>query len=59
MELRAVALVGIYEYAELETAGATVKALDPSLFSRLQVVCVLADGGVRPTFLPRSLPWAE
>ena len=59
VELRAVALVGIYEYAELETAGATVKALTPSLFSRLQVVCILADGGVRPTFLPRSLPWAE
>ena len=56
VELRAVALVGIYEYAELETAGATVKALAPSLFSRIQVVCILADGGVRPTFLPRSLP---
>lgn len=59
VELRAVALVGSYEYAELETAGATVKALAPSLFSRIQVVCILADGGVRPTFLPRSLPRAE
>lgn len=56
-DLRAVALVGAYEYGELETAGATVKAVDPSLFSRFEVVCVLADGDVRPTFLPRALPW--
>jgi hypothetical protein len=59
VELRAVGLIGCYEYAEVETAGATVKALDPSLFAGLEVVCVLADGGVRPVFLPRSLPWAS
>ena len=59
VELRAVGLIGSYQYAELEGAGATVKALAPSLFSRLQVVCVLADGEIRPTFLPRALPWAE
>ncbi len=58
VELRAVGLIGIYEYAELEGAGATVKALDPSLYARLEAVGVLADGEVRPTFLPRSLPWA-
>lgn len=58
VELRAVGLAGCYEYAQVEGAGATVKALDPSLFSRLQVVCVLVDGEVRPTFLPRALPWA-
>lgn len=59
VELRVVGLAGIYEYAELEAAGSMVKALDPSLFNRLQVVCVLVDGEVRPTFLPRALPWAE
>ena len=58
VELRAVGLVGIYEYGELEGAGSTVKALDPGLFSRLPVLCILADGDVRPTFLPKSLPWA-
>ena len=58
VELRVVGLFGCYEYAELEGAGATIKALDPSLFTRLEVVCVLVDGEVRPTFLPRSLPWA-
>jgi len=57
VDLRAVGLVGAYEYADLEGAGATVKALDPGLYARLEAVCVLADGDVRPTFLPRSLPW--
>lgn len=59
VELRAVGLLGCYEYGELEGAGATVKALDPGLYSRLEAVCVLADGDVRPTFLPRSLPWQD
>ncbi len=59
VEMRVVGLVGIYEYAELEAAGAMVKALDPSLFNRFEVVCVLVDGEVRTTFLPRALPWAE
>ncbi len=58
VELRAVGLLGSYEYADLEGAGSTVKALDPALFNRLEVVCILADGDVRPTFLPRALPWA-
>lgn len=57
-DLRAVGLIGSYEYAELEGAGAVVKSLDPGLFARFEVVCVLADGEVRPTFLPRALPWA-
>jgi hypothetical protein len=57
VDLRAAGLVGAYEYADLEGAGATVKALDPGLYARLEAVCVLADGDVRPTFLPRSLPW--
>jgi len=58
VDLRAVGLIGIYEYAELEGAGATVKGLDPKLFSRLEIVSVLVDGEMRATFLPRSLPWA-
>ena len=59
VERRAVGLIGSYEYGELETAGATVKAVDASLFNRLEVLTILADGDVRPTFLPRSLPWAQ
>ena len=59
VELSVVGLVGCYEYAEVEGASATIKALNPSLYSRLQVVCILVDGEVKPVFLPRSLPWAE
>ncbi len=59
VELRVVGLIGSYEYGDLETAGSTVKAVDPSLFNRLEVLAILADGDVRPTFLPRSLPWAQ
>jgi len=55
VDTRAVALIASYAYAEVEGAGATIKALDPSLFSRLAVVCVLVDGEVRPVFLPMAL----
>ncbi len=58
-ELSVVGLVGSYEYADVEGASPTIKALNPSLYSRLQVVCVLVDGEVCPVFLPRSLPWSE
>ncbi len=58
VDMRVVGLIGSYEYGELETAGATVKAVDPNLFNRLEVVSILADGEIRPTFLPKSLPWA-
>ncbi len=57
-DLRVVGLIGSYEYGELETAGATVKAVNSDLFSRLEVVSILADGEVRPTFLPKALPWS-
>ncbi len=58
VELRAVGFVGAYEYAEVETASGTVKAIDPSLYSRLAVVSLLVDGEVRPIFAPRALPWS-
>jgi hypothetical protein len=52
---RCVGLVASYEYAELEGVSSVVKALTPSLFSDIDVICVLADGEVRPTFAPRTL----
>jgi hypothetical protein len=58
VELRVTGLTGCYEYVDVETASGTVKAVDPSLFSRLEVVALLVDGDVRPVFLPRALPWA-
>ncbi len=58
VEMRVVGLIGSYEYGELETAGAKVKAVNSDLFCRLEVVSILADGEVRPTFLPKALPWS-
>jgi hypothetical protein len=50
-----VGLVASYEYADLEGVSSVVKALTPSLFSDIDVICVLADGEVRPTFAPKTL----
>jgi hypothetical protein len=53
--IKSVGLVAAYEYAELEGVSAVVKALTPSLFSGIEVICVLADSEIRPTFAPRTL----
>jgi hypothetical protein len=55
LELRAVGLIGAYEYAEVETASGTLKAIDPSLYARTQVVALLVDGEVKPVFAPATL----
>ncbi len=55
VELRAVGLLGGYEYAEVETASGTLKAIDPSLYARTQVVAILVDGEVKPVFAPARL----
>jgi len=31
-----------------------VKAVDPALYSRLEIVSLLADGEARPIFAPRT-----
>jgi hypothetical protein len=51
----AVALIGAYEYAEVETASGTLKAIDPGLYARIQVVSLLVDGEVKPVFAPATL----
>ena len=56
VELRAVGFAGAYEYAEVETASGTVKAIDPALYSRLAIVSLLVDGEVKPIFAPTALP---
>jgi hypothetical protein len=55
VDIRIAGLIGGYEYMEVETASGTLKAIDPSLYSRLEVVCLLADGEVKPVFAPRAL----
>jgi hypothetical protein len=49
-DVKGVALIGIYEYAEHENIGAFVKSLDPTLYAGLALLAVLVDGEVRPIF---------
>jgi hypothetical protein len=53
-DAKGVGLVAIYEYAEHENVGSFVKSLDPSLYSRLDLLAAIVDGEVRPIFHPRS-----
>ena len=53
-DTKGVGLLAIYEYAEQENVGSFVKSLDPSLFSRLDLLAALVDGEVRPIFQPRQ-----
>jgi hypothetical protein len=52
-EVKGVALVAIYEYAEHENVGSFVKSLDPGLFAKLGLIAAVVDGEVRPIFTPR------
>jgi hypothetical protein len=56
VDLRVVGLIGTYEYMEVETASGTMKAIDPGLYARLQVVTLLADGDVKAVFAPVTFP---
>jgi hypothetical protein len=52
-DVKGVALIAIYEYAELENVGSFVKSLDPGLYAKLGLVAAVVDGEVRPIFTPR------
>lgn len=52
-DLKGVALIAIFDYAENENTGSFVKSFDPALYSRLGFVATVADGEVRPIFSPR------
>lgn len=53
-DVKGVALLAIYEYAEHENVGSFVKSLDPGLFAKLGLVAAVVDGEVRPVFMPRT-----
>ena len=58
VELRALGFLGAYEYAEVETASGTIKAVDPSLYARTAILSLLVDGEVKPVFAPQVFPWS-
>lgn len=57
-DIRALALVGVWEYAEDEGASASLRGFDPSIYRNIDVIAILADGEVRPALAARTLPWA-
>jgi hypothetical protein len=58
-DVKALALVGVWEYAEDEGASAVLRGFDPAVYSNIDVIAVLADGEARPALSARSLPWGE
>jgi hypothetical protein len=56
-DVKVLALVGVWEYAEDEGASAILRGFDPAIFSNIDVIAILADGEVRPALSARTLPW--
>jgi hypothetical protein len=56
-DVKALALAGIWEYAEDEGAGATLRGYDPALYRNIDLIAILADGEARPAMAARAVPW--
>jgi hypothetical protein len=56
-QLRALVLIGAYDYMENETAGPALRGFDPTLAASLDIVALVADTEVKPIVLSRSIPW--
>jgi hypothetical protein len=56
-EVRALVLVGAYDYIENEGAGPALRGFDPTLAASLDIVALVSDTEVRPIVLSRSIPW--
>ena len=55
--LRALVLIGAYDYMENETAGPALRGFDPALAASLDIVALVSDTDVKPIVLSRSIPW--
>lgn len=56
-ELKALVLVGAYDYIENEGAGPALRGFDPGLAASVDVVALVSDTDVRPIVLSRGIPW--
>ncbi len=54
-KVRALVLVGAYDYADNENAGPSLRGFDPALAASLDVVVLLTDAEVRPIVMRRGL----
>lgn len=56
-DVKALALAGIWGYAEDEGASATLRGFDSAIYRNIDIIAILADGDVRPAMAGRTLPW--
>ncbi len=55
--LKALVLIGAYDYIENENAGPALRGFDPALAASLDIVVLVSDTDARPVVLSRSIPW--
>jgi len=56
-DVKALALVGVWEYADDEGASATLRGFDSTVYRNIDVIAILADGEVRAALVAPSMPW--
>jgi hypothetical protein len=56
-DVKVLALVGLWQYAEDEGASATLRGFDAAIYRNLDVIAIVADGDVVPALGARTLPW--
>ena len=56
-DLAVLAVVGPFPHISNELVTASLRGMNPALYTALDLVVVIADGNVRQVLQPRSLPW--
>ena len=56
-DLAVLAVVGPFGHLKDETVTASLRGMNPALYTALDLIVLVADGAVRQVLRPRSLPW--
>jgi hypothetical protein len=57
--VRALVLLGAYDYMEMENAGPSLRGFDPALAAAFDIIALVADTEVKALRLTRGLPFAQ
>jgi hypothetical protein len=58
-DLAVLVVVGPFAHLEDETVTASLRGMNPALYTALDLIVLVADGGVRQVLQPRTLPWEQ
>ncbi|MEX1022373.1 MAG: hypothetical protein WD058_04410 [Dehalococcoidia bacterium] len=58
-DLGVLAVVGPFAHLKDEIVTASLKGMNPALYGALDLIVLVAAGGVRQVLQPRSLPWEQ